>query len=56
MYHHIELLHFVFIGPLMQSGSTALRVASAFGQTDVVRVLITRGATVDIKNKVRLNL
>ena len=40
----------------MQSGSTALRVASAFGQTDVVCVLITRGANVDIQDKVRLNL
>ena len=40
----------------MHSGSTALRVASAFGQTDVVDLLITRGATVDIQDKVRLNL
>ena len=56
MHHHIELSHFVFTGPLIQDGSTALWVASGFGRTDVVRVLITRGANVDIKNKVRLNL
>ena len=40
----------------MQKGDTALHVASAVGQTDVVRVLITRGATVNIQDKVRLNL
>ena len=56
MHHHIRILHFVLTGPLIQDGSTALRVASAFGQTDVVRLLITRGATVDIQDKVRLNL
>ena len=39
----------------MQDGDTALHVASGFGQTDVVRVLITRRATVDIQDKVRLN-
>ena len=53
---HHELLHFVLTGPLMQKGDTALHVASGFGQIDVVQVLITRGATVDIQNKVRLNL
>ena len=40
----------------MQDGYTALRVASEFGQMDVVRVLLTRGATADIQDKVRLNL
>ena len=40
----------------MQDGFTALHVASAFGQTDVVRVLIEKGATVDIQDKVRLIL
>ena len=40
----------------MQNGFTALLVASAAGHTDVVRMLITRGATVDIQDKVRLNL
>ena len=50
------LLHFVLTGPLIQDGLTALRVASACGQTDIVRVLITRVATVDIQDKVRLNV
>ena len=40
----------------MQNGDTALCIASSLGQTDVVRVLVTRGATVDIQDKVRLNL
>ena len=40
----------------MQDGLTALRIASEFGQTDVVCLLIKRGATVDIQDKVRLNL
>ena len=40
----------------MQNGSTALHVASGFGRTDIVNLLITRGATVDIKDKVRLYL
>ena len=37
---------------LIQDGSTALHVASALGQLDVVRVLIEKGATVDYKDKV----
>ena len=34
-------------------GSTALRVASASGQSEIVRVLIARGATVDHQDMVR---
>ena len=37
---------------LIQNGDTALHGASFKGHTDVVRLLITRGATVDIKDKV----
>ena len=33
---------------LIQNGSTALRTASFNGHTDVVRLLVTRGATVNI--------
>ena len=50
------LSYIVLTGSLIQNGSTALRVASALGQTDVVHLLLTRGATVDIHDKVRLNL
>ena len=37
---------------LIQDGYTALRSASFKGHTDIVRLLITTGATVDIKDKV----
>ena len=37
---------------LIQASDTALRTASFNGHKDVVRLLITRGATVDIKDKV----
>ena len=50
------LLLFVLTCPLIQDGFTALSAASAAGQTDVVRVLIIRRATVDIQNKVSLNV
>ena len=52
MHHHIRLLHYVSTGPLIQNGSTALWVASAAGQTDVVNLLITRGATVEYNGSV----
>ena len=40
------------IRPLIQDGYTALRAASINGHTDVVRLLITRRATVNITDKV----
>ena len=42
--------HFSYI---QDSGSTALRVASAAGHSEVAGVLIARGAVVDYQDKVR---
>ena len=36
----------------IQNGSTALRIASFKGHTEVVELLISRGATVDYQDKV----
>ena len=36
----------------IQDGFTALRVASAFGRLDVVRLLIEKGAPVNYQDKV----
>jgi hypothetical protein len=45
-----DRMHFSYIQTL---GSTALRVASAYGCTEVAGVLIARGAVVDYQDKVR---
>ena len=47
---HVTQWHATF-----STATIALCVASAAGQTDIVNLLITRGATVDIQDKVRLN-
>ena len=38
----------------MQDGHTALMDASEFGNADTVRVLLDRGATVDLRDNVRI--
>ena len=45
-----DRMYFSYIQTL---GSTALRVASVNGQTEVARVLIARGASLDSQDKVR---
>ena len=45
-----DRMYFSYIQTL---GSTALRVASVHGQTEVARVLISRGASVDYQDEVR---
>jgi hypothetical protein len=45
-----DRMHFSYIQTL---GSTALRVASVRGHTEVAGVLIARGAVVDYQDKVR---
>ena len=53
MQHFYEINCTSLTCALIQDGYTALRTASFNGHTDVVRLLVTRGATVDIKDKVR---
>ena len=38
----------------MQDGHTALMLASGNGEADTVRVLLDRGAIVDLKDNVRI--
>ena len=45
-----DRMHFSYI---QDSGSTALRIASVEGHTEVAGVLIARGAVVDYQDKVR---
>ena len=46
------MITLLFTCTLIQDGCTALRVASAHGQVDVVRVLIEKGATIDYEDNV----
>ena len=41
---------------LMQHGDTLLMIASQFGQTNVVKLLVKNGASLNDKNKVYLEL
>ena len=43
----------MYFSYIQDAGSTALRVASASGQTEVARVLIARGASLDYQDEVR---
>ena len=43
----------MYFSYIQDAGATALRVASADGQTEVARVLISRGASVDYQDEVR---
>ena len=43
----------MYFSYIQDAGCTALRVASAYGQTDVARVLIARGASLDYQDEVR---
>ena len=45
-----DRMYFTYI---QDNDSTALRVASVNGQTEVVRVLIARGASLDYQDEVR---
>ena len=43
----------VYFSYIQTLGSTALRIASVEGQTEVARVLIARGASLDYQDEVR---
>ena len=43
----------MYFSYIQDAGFTALRVASAHGRTEVARVLIARGASLDYQDEVR---